>query len=524
MATNTLTVVAPHSTVAANTDEAMAPAPAPVRRYQDLPGQSGPTVWFRPDRYDAKDFEDIRVELSLVRPDGVSIEGTLHDISFNGLAFDASPRCGLVVGDKIASACLAIEDHVVYQGALTIRSIRTDGDRTVYGGILTDSLLNIDEVLRLRTIVTECRRAHGHIATFAQTFRQDDAARFKAMVGDFRLFLLAAQSEIGHLERSLDWEDVSHPGSAGRATLFRMLDEGFVSEWKRWLVRINDEYVGQGLIKDRALKAFATEHLKELIIEAPFMYRAFCKPLGYPGDFMLMNYIYSPGFEGPNLYARCVHRAAATTPGGEAVRSRKRYFMDRLLEHVAEKHADKKVARVAAIASGPAQELVDFVQAYPQDQGRTEVVLFDQDKRALSQASSTVTRTLREQRREDITITCVHDSIKTLFKGEGVLSQLEPFDLIYAAGLFDYLPRELAQVLCGRLYQFLRPGGHLYIGNFSDYNPTRWGMEHLGDWYLIHRTPAELMEVAEPVGPTACPEVVAEPTGVNLILGMTKVT
>ena len=77
-------------------------------------------------------------------------------------------------------------------------------------------------------------------------------------------------------------------------------------------------------------------------------------------------------------------------------------------------------------------------------------------------------------------------------------------------------------MLCQRLHAYLSPGAQCFIGNFDVSNPTRWGMEHLGDWYLIHRTRDELREVADGIGPETAVSVDAESTGVNLILTLTR--
>lgn len=89
----------------------------------------------------------------------------------------------------------------------------------------------------------------------------------------------------------------------------------------------------------------------------------------------------------------------------------------------------------------------------------------------------------------------------------------------YSAGLFDYLNQRSFAALLGGLYDALAPGGHLCVGNVGRHNPTRYTMEYLLDWFLIHRSPAELGEFARGLDPRPGRfEVDAESTGVNLFL------
>jgi SAM-dependent methyltransferase len=91
-------------------------------------------------------------------------------------------------------------------------------------------------------------------------------------------------------------------------------------------------------------------------------------------------------------------------------------------------------------------------------------------------------------------------------------------ELVWCAGLFDYLDDATFGVLCRRLMQLVAPTGSLVIGNFSPYNPTRAYME-FGEWRLHHRTEDELLRLAAASGarPAQC-WVGREPEGINLFL------
>ena len=91
--------------------------------------------------------------------------------------------------------------------------------------------------------------------------------------------------------------------------------------------------------------------------------------------------------------------------------------------------------------------------------------------------------------------------------------------LIYSAGLFDYLEDRTFSRLVSVLFDALVPGGLVAVGNVAAHNPSRWLMEYFSEWFLIHRTPAELLRLAADLRGSATRMTVdAEPTGVNLFL------
>jgi SAM-dependent methyltransferase len=69
----------------------------------------------------------------------------------------------------------------------------------------------------------------------------------------------------------------------------------------------------------------------------------------------------------------------------------------------------------------------------------------------------------------------------------------QPFDVIYAAGLFDYLNAGLAARLIEDCHGLLVPGGVLIVGNFSlETHPSdRVLIDWLLDWHLLYRNEAD---------------------------------
>jgi extracellular factor (EF) 3-hydroxypalmitic acid methyl ester biosynthesis protein len=96
------------------------------------------------------------------------------------------------------------------------------------------------------------------------------------------------------------------------------------------------------------------------------------------------------------------------------------------------------------------------------------------------------------------------------------------YDLIWSAGLFDYLDEKTFKMLLMRQLAFVKDGGELVVGNFSLNNPTRDYME-CGNWFLYHRTPDDLIKIASECDiPRDKIVVKSESLGVNLFLHISR--
>jgi SAM-dependent methyltransferase len=95
-------------------------------------------------------------------------------------------------------------------------------------------------------------------------------------------------------------------------------------------------------------------------------------------------------------------------------------------------------------------------------------------------------------------------------------------EIVWSAGLFDYLDDKQFVFLLRRLYEMVKPGGELVVGNFGPDNPSRNYME-FGQWFLKHRSTEELINLGRQCGVRAGQiRVEAESAGVNLFLRIEK--
>jgi extracellular factor (EF) 3-hydroxypalmitic acid methyl ester biosynthesis protein len=218
-----------------------------------------------------------------------------------------------------------------------------------------------------------------------------------------------------------------------------------------------------------------------LLHQDPFTHRAFAKPRGFAGDAVMLDLVYFDqgwvGMSGVSELGRRLNRRNRAAGGPRAVRERRNHMAE-TIDSSALRSPD---ARVLSVAGGHLREAMRSIAI--KTGALAEMVVFDQDGDALATVASALGPRVR----------CVHGAIRSITEGRAL--PRERFDCIYAAGLYDYLPRPKAACLTEHLFEMLREGGQLLIANFTPDFADAGYTESFMDWDLICRTPDELMDL-----------------------------
>lgn len=225
---------------------------------------------------------------------------------------------------------------------------------------------------------------------------------------------------------------------------------------------------------------------------------AYHKPMGYAGDFQIIDNIYTNAESiNPRLakWDRFFHAQKAP----QAVRNRQSYFLEQIWQTSNER---RTASTILNVASGPGRDMYEALKVV--GPARVSIDCVEQDIRAIDYARILCQDFLSQ-------IRFIH---RNVFR----FSADRSYDLIWSAGLFDYFNDHIFKRTIKRLKTFLNPTGRIVIGNFSEDNPTRGYME-LFNWNLIHRTPEQLVSLALECGFAEDDvRVEQEPEGVNLFL------
>ncbi len=265
-------------------------------------------------------------------------------------------------------------------------------------------------------------------------------------------------------------------------------------------------------------KAFVRRELHPLILCSPFLHRTFTKPLGYAGDYEMVNMILRDPWEGSNTYARLVNAVFLRTGTAQGHRNR----IDNLLEYLRSetKRVQKynRPCRVMNVGCGPAVEVQRFVKDAVSDHAEMELLDFNEE--TIRYASNEIEQSMRESRSK-VKIRYIHRSIHHLLK-EASARKIEAtpsYDYVYCAGLFDYLSDRVCKRLVRLFYEWTVPGGLVVVTNVHANNPARGIMDHLQDWSLLLRSESDMAGLISDLGQQC---VMAEPTGTNVFLEIRK--
>lgn len=266
---------------------------------------------------------------------------------------------------------------------------------------------------------------------------------------------------------------------------YPFLNEFFIKKYERDPQAFLDEFQ---YIRQRIPAFHSTESI------AGFCYQ---QPYGYAGDFQLIDRLYTH-YKGPGKAISRWDDFAQSQPAAEAVRNRKAYFIN-LLQAT-------RPGSVLDIASGPCRDIKEY---YEQAPGSTTTIdCIELDGRAIQYA--------RHLLQND-------DRVK--FVQQNVISYKpdQQYPLVWSAGLFDYFTDGIFVRILRKLLTCVQPGGELVIGNFAAGNPNKAFMEVGMNWFLHHRSPQQLIELARAAGAAGWAlEVNKEPKGVNLFLHCKK--
>ncbi len=267
--------------------------------------------------------------------------------------------------------------------------------------------------------------------------------------------------------------------------------------------------------------AFVQRHWHRHFLLSPFGHRTYFKPKGYAGDYEMMNMIHRNQPEGDSLYAKVIHCLLVSQWPALSVRNRIAHLGKNLINESVRLVQSRRRVRVLNIGCGPAREIQNFMRDSALSD-RVDFTLIDFDSETLDYVRQKLHECKKDFHRQTGVQTkkiSVYDFLRKAKQDKP--SPEEAYDLIYCAGLFDYLTMVTGQALIDLWFQWLAPGGLLLVANMNDSKPFRNFIEATLEWRLIYRNTDELLSlVPERLLPVT--RVVAEDTTVNMFLHIRK--
>jgi hypothetical protein len=457
------------------------------------------SAFYRPARRRARDFFSKDAECAFLC-DGV--KHPILDLSASGFLFAAVNGHIWDPGTEVEGQ-LILHGEPVLDSRFRVARVETypTGPRVGVDAQQTIALARMLELDAERSLRRELQRGPS---TYKDLLPEDYVAAVSA-ISDFLLFYrpLLDREE----QRLLAKTD-------GPAKVRALVEESFETLKARWrALVINASKAGWKLRQDPkahyAAKQFTEATITPLLLGCPLINRTWNKPLGYAGDYHVMEYYYRDEFEGDTAFDQLMHKLFVQNPMAQGVVTRARFMVDLLdSQHAKTAASGLDQFAVANLGCGPGREVEMWAETKP-DRGPVTWTLIDQEEEALALAYQIGHDSIRRQQRP-ADLKLLHLSFSKLLRHPEAFNFSEQ-NFIFSSGLFDYLRMDRAQAIAKALYDRLLPGGLLAIGNAIGPNTNLWPPEFVADWPILYRSRDEMEGMAELLPDGARTEVVVDP-------------
>jgi len=449
--------------------------------------------------------------------DGVEWRARLARLTRHGLTFEADTLATILrTSEVLANFKITTGNRVIYFGRAVVTNVVHTGDSFICEAKLDD--LGPDTAFFLPPAESPANLETAYDAffqTWQKNYRISD--EFKVLITDVQSYLAGVRHWLEQLEfgmgKSGNTSEPAHTILDAVAPRIIAAFNGRHERFEEIICALPPETRG-------AHQDFVRRHWHKIFLGSPFGHRTYHKPIGHAGDYEMMNMIYRNQPEGRSLFEKLIHRLLVSQWPAKSVRNRIAQLGENILNETARAARAGKIARILNVGCGPAREVQDFLRQTPLS-NRADFTLIDFNEETLLHAGRKLVEAKRgfsrqtEIRTQQIS---VYELLKRTQRRSG---DAEKFDLIYCAGLFDYLAPDTCRALTELWFDSLSPGGLMLVANMTDTKPFRYFIEFILDWQLIYRNRREILALA----PERCREaarVVAEPTSVNLFLHIRK--
>ena len=264
-------------------------------------------------------------------------------------------------------------------------------------------------------------------------------------------------------------------------------------------------------------KAYVRRQLHPIVLCSPFLFRTFTKPLGYAGDYEMVNMMLRNPYEGSSAFAKLLNYTLLNTEPVVAHRNRIDFLVDLLRSECRARVASGKT-RVFNLACGPAVEVQRFLRECDESD-LAEIDLLDFNAETLEYTRARINEARMSGGRET-QVRYFQRSVHQLLRAatQGGEEGFNGYDIVYCAGLFDYLSQRVCKRLVELFCTMLRPNGRVIVTNVSASNPRKAWMEYVMEWNLIYRDTKDMENLVPDNQPVTSFSVKSDSTGVNLFL------
>jgi len=269
-----------------------------------------------------------------------------------------------------------------------------------------------------------------------------------------------------------------------------------------------------------AHKTYFRRYVHPMIMSSKVVERIYNKPLGYPGDYEMINMLMGEVDVPTNgLFQQLIDESHKTARAAHAHKNRISMMTQRLIDEAERVGKLERMFSVLCIGCGPAIELQQFIlNSELSNNCFIHVVDFNQD--SIDNVRQTLSELNRLYRRNNI-VEADYINLADLIDSNApnYIGNIQSYDMVYCAGLFDYISDELCREVINFGYSCLRNSGSLTVTNVHPNIPNKQYLEHALEWNFIYRNKKQL-SLLSPSNVNS--QVTTDETGLNVFLDIRK--
>ncbi len=459
--------------------------------------------------------------------EGLEFRGMLLKLGRYTAVFEVYNPYSIVRTSEVLTNCkVFINGQAVYFGRLTITSITHTGLVLVCEAWLEEaSWLDVGS---FSTLVEKGKLREEFVQFIKSRINLDDILpEFRLLVADMQTQFMNLRQWFEQVELSIGSNPPENRIEIERSVILELKEPvlSIVNPLFEKLEKIGDEIEERDKAANKKddlelrHRAYIRKLLHPFVLSSPFFHRSFTKPLGYAGDYEMVNMMLRDPFEGSSMFSWMLNCYIINADTPKAHRNRVEYLTKSIRREI-KRVFPKRAVRVFNLGCGPAQEVQNILFQDDLCEG-AEFTLVDFNEETVNYTKA-VLNNLKTKHHRKTSIQLLQRSVQEILK-QAARKEVEfpknTYDLVYCAGLFDYFTDRVCKWLTDVLYSLLAPGGLLIITNVDPSNPVKRLMEYVVDWHLIYRN-SEQLAFLKPDNTTT--NVLADPTGVNVFLEIRK--
>jgi extracellular factor (EF) 3-hydroxypalmitic acid methyl ester biosynthesis protein len=452
---------------------------------------------------------------------GIEVRASLLRLTRYLVIFEVyNPYSILQLSEVLSDFQIFMNDALVYSGRAVVSNLVNTGIVLICEATLDESWLDVD----LFTSEVRKNRLQLEFNEFIKEWEKIYRVipEFKVVVADMQILLMDLRRWLEQVELGIRSEPAGNRLELEREAV-EELQEPIMPLVASWFSRFDEvaEAVDGELRPTH--RSYAKRQLHPLVLCSPFVYRTYQKPLGYAGDYEMVNMILRDPHEGGSLFAKIVNLCFLKQPPAEAHRNRIVYLSQKLREETRRVARRGATARIFNLGCGPAKEIQNFLIDDDFCE-RARLTLLDFNDETLAHTGAILDDVKMKYRRAT-SIQMIKRSVHQILKDAsrpGSEWKSGSFDFVYCAGLFDYMSDRICKRLMNFFYDILAPGGLLVATNVNASKPFRNSMEFILEWHLICRNEKQFAALCPDQAPPNSFTVRADPTGVNVFIEVRK--